>query len=49
MRALRSAPSPYLETAARLVAELGGDAAVFRDEATVTQFILTARLQPPAP
>jgi 2-polyprenyl-3-methyl-5-hydroxy-6-metoxy-1,4-benzoquinol methylase len=43
IRAIRSEPSPYLARAAALVAELGGDAASFRDDATVVQFVLSAR------
>jgi SAM-dependent methyltransferase len=41
--AVRSDPSPYLERAADFVRSLGGDRARFVDEATVIQYLITAR------
>lgn len=42
MGAVTSAPTPALEKLAEAVAAAGGDAAAFRSEATVIQFILVA-------
>ncbi len=40
---VRSDASPYLDRAAALVEQLGGDVARFRDEATVVQYLTTSR------
>lgn len=48
IRTVRNPPSKYLATAAELVSQLGGNAAAFREEATVVQYLLTARPAPAA-
>ncbi len=45
--AVRTSPSAYLEVTADLVARLGHDPDRFRDEATVVQFLVTARRMAP--